>query len=97
VGRHRLSLELASHGERRDGLQGGEGRAPRACRREVADADLVSWEREPALESLLHREHLHLAKEHFAVEHRHPDPGGRSNAAFASVGRQRRRARRGHR
>lgn len=102
MGRHRLGLELASHGEGRDGLKGGEGRAPPAGGREVTDADLVAGEREPALGSLSHLEHLHLAEEHVAVEHRHADPGGGSDGGAtaadpaASRGRQRRRARRGH-
>lgn len=104
-GRHQLGLQLTSHGEGRDGLQDGERRAPLARRREVADADLVAGEREAPLAPLLHREHLHLAEEHLAVEHPHADPGGRpgggggATAATGPASRdpQRRRARRGHR
>jgi hypothetical protein len=100
-GRHQLGLQLASHGEGRDGLQDGERRAPLARRREVADADLVAGEREAPLAPLLHREHLHLAEEHLAVEHPHADPGGGGGATAAtgpaSRGPQRQGARRGHR
>lgn len=105
VGRHQLGLQLASHGEGRDGLKDGEGWAPLAHRREVADADLVAREREAPIAPLLHREHLHLAEEHLAVEHPHADPGGRpggGGGATAATGPaprdpQRRGARRGHR
>lgn len=79
MGRERLGLELASHGEGRDCLQDGEGRAPLAGRREVADADLVAGERQGPLGPRLNRENLRLAEEHVAVEHPHaaPDGGGR--------------------
>lgn len=35
-----LGLELEAHGEGGDGLKDGEGRAPLAQRRQVADSDL---------------------------------------------------------
>ena len=82
MGRERLGLELASHGEGRDCLQDAEGRAALAGGREVADADLVAGERQGPLGPELHRENLRLAEEHVAVEHRHADPGaGRRGGA----------------
>jgi len=105
VGRRQLGVQLASHGEGRDGLQDGERRAPLARRRQVADADLVAREREAPLTALLHREHLHLAEVHLAVEHPHADSGGRPGGGGdattatdpASQCPRRRGSRRGHR
>lgn len=97
MGRHQLGLELASHGEGRDGLQDGERRTPLARRREVADADLVARERQAPLGPLLHREHLRLAEEHVAVEHPHGDPTGGGTGPSSGDGRLGRGAGRRHR
>lgn len=74
AGVERLGLELASHGEGRDGLEYGEGRAALAGRREVADADLVAGEGQGPLGPGLNRENLGLAEGDVAVEHPHGDP-----------------------
>lgn len=56
MGRQRLGLELAAHGEGRDCLEDGEGRAALAGRGEVTDADLVAGEGQGALGPGLDRE-----------------------------------------
>lgn len=58
MGRQRLGLELAAHGEGRDCLEDGEGRAALAGRGEVTDADLVAGEGQGALGPGLDREEI---------------------------------------
>lgn len=66
-----LGLELAADGERGDGLQDGEGRAPLAGRREVADAYLVAGEGEGVV---VGGEYLSFSEAHFSMVDRGVDP-----------------------